>query len=353
MLFHNAIQSIQALDPELKAEAQKYLDSLAKPVGSIGQVEKLAVQIAAIQNTLKPNISTSSLIVCAGDHGIVEEGVTPFPREVTPAMVANFAKGKACVNQFANATDTRVNIYDVGVYSDTSLFDGVVQAKVRRGTANFAKEPALTSSEVHEALEVGINAAYTEIDRGADILAIGEMGIGNSTPAAALVAAFTGADINLCVGAGTGLDAKGIAKKAEVIKRSFERAFITEGKVVSGKDEAIRVLSEVGGLEIIMMAGVVLGAASRRVPIIADGFISAASVLAAHALAPDSTDYVVFSHLSVEPGHNALYAFLKATPLLKLDMRLGEGTGAVLAVPIAKAAANMMSGMATLAETMG
>lgn len=350
--LETCLNGIKALDQQFLKDAQEYLDSLAKPVGSIGRVESLSCQIAAIQESLKPSIETSTLLVSAGDHGVVEEGVTPFPSEVTIGMIQNFARSKACVNQFSLATDTKVSIYDVGVASSTEHIKGVNQVKVRMGTRNFLKEPALTRDEVIGALEAGIIAAQSEIEAGADILAIGEMGIGNSSVAAALTAAFTGIEITRVVGAGTGLDSEGILHKASVIKKSFDRAGIEEGKAIEGFDEGMRVLSELGGLEIIMMAGIILGAATRSVPVIADGFISGSSVLAAHALAPASIDYVIFSHRSVEPGHAAIYSYLNAEPLLSLNMRLGEGTGAVLAVPICKAAANMMSGMATLEETM-
>lgn len=351
-LLAQTLADIKALDPNFKAEAQTYLDTLAKPVGSIGRLEELSVQIAAIQGSLKPSVDTSTLLVCAGDHGIVATGVAPFPQDITTLMVSNFAKSKSCVNQFALATDTKVSVFDVGVKNPTSDIKGVHQVKVRPGTANFLEEAALSPKEVIQTLETGIREAIREIEEGADLLCIGEMGIGNSTTAAALVAAFSGADIRSTVGAGTGLNAEGIALKNKVIAQSFERAGLKEGNPVTGFEESLRVLSELGGLEIIMMSGIILGAASRSIPLIADGFISGASVLSAHALCPASIDYVIFSHQSAEPGHAAMYAYLKANPLLSLDMRLGEGTGAVLCVPFVKAAANMMSGMATLEETM-
>lgn len=324
------------------------LDQLTKPPKSMGRIEELAAQIAAIQGTDRPKIETTSHIVCAGDHGVTAEGVSPFPSEVTVSMVANFANEGACVNQLAKVSGTKVTVIDVGVKSDTSFISGILQEKVRAGTGNMRIEPAMTIEELNDALMVGINVAIKEIEEGADMLSIGEMGIGNSTAAAAVVAAFTATPIAECVGGGTGLDSAGIALKAQVIKDSFARAKIKEG-VAQGSD-AMRVFSEIGGLEIAAMAGVILGGASKSVPVVTDGFIASAAVLLAHAINSASLDYVVFSHKSVEPGHVASYRFLHKNPLFSLDMRLGEGTGAVLAIPMIKAACKMLSDMATFEE---
>ncbi|PKQ20832.1 MAG: nicotinate-nucleotide--dimethylbenzimidazole phosphoribosyltransferase [Actinobacteria bacterium HGW-Actinobacteria-6] len=337
------IARIIPVDGTFEADARERLDSLTKPPGSLGRLEDLAARVAIVQHDVRPSATPSAIVLMAGDHGVVAEGVSPYPQDVTWQMVANFSAGGAAINQLAKHAGAKLVLVDVGVVADTSGFADVVQAKVRPGTENMAVGPAMTREEAAEALLTGARVAAELVAAGVRVIGTGEMGIGNTTAAAALAAAFTGTEPGSVVGRGTGLDDAGVAHKAEVIRRALR---------VNGTDEldALGVLAAVGGLEIAGMAGVMLGAAAAGVCAVSDGFISGAAALAALRLSPDMAGYIFPSHRSVEPGHTVVLEALGLEPVLELDMRLGEGTGAALAIEIIGAACAVMSGMATFAE---
>lgn len=341
--LHELIATVQPVDESFKIEAQERLDSLTKPPGSLGRLEELAARVAVVQRDVRPSAAPSAIVLMAGDHGVIAEGVSSYPQDVTWQMVANFSAGGAAINQLAGHAKSTLVLVDVGVAADTSAFGGVVQAKVRPGTANMATGPAMTREEAAEALLVGVRTAADLHKQGVRLIGTGEMGIGNTTAAAALTSAITGIDPSLVVGRGTGLDDAGVAHKAEVIRRAL---------AVNGVDglDPLGVLAAFGGLEIAGMAGVMLGAASVGCCVVADGFISGAAALVAMRLCPELGGYLFPSHRSVEPGHTVVLEALGLQPVLELDMRLGEGTGAALAIEIISAACAVMSGMATFAE---
>jgi nicotinate-nucleotide--dimethylbenzimidazole phosphoribosyltransferase len=334
--------SVQTTSDAAETTAWARLDELTKPPRSLGRLEEIAARVARIQNTDHPTVARKAILLMAGDHGVVAEGVSSFPQEVTWQMVANISAGGAAISQLAASVGSEVRVYDVGVARDVEL-PGVELRKVAYGTANMALGPAMTREQCARAVLVGVEAAREAAQEGVLLLGTGEMGIGNSTAAAALTAVFTGADPEAVVGRGTGLDDAGVAHKADVIRNAFVANRITEL-------DTLGVLSAVGGLEIAALAGVVIGAAEEGVCVVSDGFISGAATLAAVALCPNARDYVFPSHLSVEPGHRVVLDALGFEPVLELDMRLGEGTGAALAMGIIDASCRMMSGMATFAE---
>ena len=337
------IYSVTPTEPAAEAAAWERLDSLTKPPRSLGRLEAIAAQIARIQGTVLPAVDSKRIILMAGDHGVVAEGVSPYPQDVTWQMVANFSAGGAAINQIARSVGAEVEVYDVGVVRDLADFPGVRHANVAHGTANMALGPAMSREECARAVLVGVEAAREAAEQGVTLIGTGEMGIGNSTAAAALTAAFTGADAAAVVGRGTGLDPDGVAHKAHIVRTALS--------VNATSDlDALGVLAAVGGLEIAALAGVIIGAAEEGVAVVSDGFISGAATLAALALCPVAREYVLPSHLSVEPGHKVLLDFIGLEPVFDLDMRLGEGTGAALAMGIIGAACAMISGMATFAE---
>ena len=328
-----------ALEPRLRAR----LDAKAKPPGSLGRLEDLAVRIGLIQNRLDPRIARTDLYVFAGDHGLTGEGVSAYPSSVTAAMVGLFLSGCSSVSALAKATDVRVRVVDAGVDADLPDHPDLIAAKIRRGTRNAAREPALTPDEVLRAVAKGYEIARAAAADGADVIALGEMGIGNSSSAALILHRLAPAPLDDCIGQGTGHDAEGMARKRAGIARAAQR---------SDAVEPLAVLAEFGGCEIAMMAGAVLGAASMRRVALIDGFISTAAALAAARLVPAALDYCVFAHGSAERGHPIMLQALGARPLLDLDLRLGEGTGAALAAPLLVAAANLLTDVADLADVL-
>jgi nicotinate-nucleotide--dimethylbenzimidazole phosphoribosyltransferase len=305
-------------DGALETKIRARLDSLTKPPGSLGRLEELVVQLGLIQRTDAPRIGRKSMIVFCADHGIVEEGVSPYPAEVTRQMVANFRSGGAAINVLCRRAGIEPVIVDMGV---------------GRPTRNFAREPAMTRAEVEHALDTGFaHAAQSEI------LGAGEMGIGNTTSAAALFSAFAGLDPLETAGRGTGLDDAGISRKVEVIRRALALHRTTD---------PVETLAAFGGFEIAALTGLILGAGSRRHLVMLDGFITGAAAIVARAIAPAALDYVVFSHCSAEKGHKKMLEFLGAGPLLNLDMRLGEGTGAALGIGLVESSLHLYNEMAT------
>lgn len=337
------IASVGRPDPAWAERAWERLDSLTKPPRSLGKLEELAVRLAASQGTDRPVASPSAIVLMAGDHGVVEEGVSAWPSEVTLQMMANFTQGGAAINQLASRSNSRLVLVDVGVASDTSALEGVVQAKVRPGTRNLSREPAMSREEAAEAFCVGVRITRELADEGVKVVGTGEMGIGNSTAAAALVAGFTGVPVKRVAGRGTGVDDARFIHKKRVIDRALKL------HAIDARDP-LKTLAELGGLEIAGMAGVFLGAAAAGISVVSDGFISASAALAAVRLCPSSAEYIFPSHLSSEPGHHVALVALGLEPFLDLDMRLGEGTGSALGICVLDAACCVINGMATFAE---
>lgn len=335
--------NIPALDIKAAEAARARQSQLTKPPGSLGQLEALSIQLAAVTGRLDPDLSRKAIIVMAGDHGIAREGVSAYPAEVTPQMVMNFLNGGAAINVLARQAGARVTVVDVGVAVPFDPLPGLVRRKVACGTASMLRGPAMTRAEAEQAIQVGLDVVRGEIDAGLDLLATGDMGIGNTTPSSAITAAFTGLPVKEVTGRGTGLDDTGLARKVSAIEQALE---------VNRPDpsDALDVLSKVGGLEIAGLAGVIIGAAAGRVPIVIDGFISGAAVLVAAELVPQVKPYIIAAHQSVEIGHRAILSRLGVRPLLDLDLRLGEGTGAALAFHLVEAAVRILNEMATFDE---
>lgn len=319
------------------------IDGKAKPLGALGRVEDLAVRLGLIASDRPPGFDKALLLVFAGDHGLTAEGVSSYPSSVTQAMVATFLAGKASASAFARAVGATLRVVDAGVDADLAAHPDLIAAKVRRGTRNAATEPALTADEVARALKHGARIARDAATEGFETLALGEMGIGNTASAALIMHRLAPAPLAECVGSGAGHDAAGLARKLAVLERAAAR---------SPAVGPAAVLAEFGGLEIAMMAGAVIGAASVRLPVLVDGFIASAAALAAIRLEPAAKDYCIFCHRSAERGHRRMLAALEVQPLLDLDLRLGEGTGALLALPIVRAASRLLSDVASLDDVL-
>jgi nicotinate-nucleotide--dimethylbenzimidazole phosphoribosyltransferase len=335
--------AIAPLDQALAASMRARIDGKAKPPGSLGRIEDLAVQLGMIAYPADPPSGKAVLLVFAADHGLTEQGVSQYPSAVTVAMVKTYLAGRASANAFAAASDVDIRVVDAGVAAELPVHRNLIDAKIRMGTGNAAREPAMSIRQAREALAKGCALAMAEIDAGADIVALGEMGIGNTASSALLVHRLAPAPLDDCIGLGAGQDDPGMARK---------RAAIAKAAARSNVSSPLDVLSEFGGLEIGMMAGAVLGAASHRRPVLIDGFISSAAALLAIRLCPAARDYCVFAHRSAEKGHDIVLAAFGAKPLLDLGLRLGEGTGALLAVPLVRAAARLMTDVADLSDVL-
>ncbi len=333
------LENIEALDQNAMQAAQSHSDRLTKPPGSLGQLEGLAAQLAGIAREFPLQIRKKAIIVMAGDHGVCEEGVSAFPQEVTPQMVLNFLNGGAAVNVLGRHAGAEVICVDIGVKSDIDHPD-LLRRKVRYGTANIARGPAMTREEAVAAIEVGIAVVDELMQRGYQMFATGEMGIGNTTPSAAMLQVLGGVSSEQAVGRGTGVDDAGLQRKRAVINLAI---------AVNAPDanDPLDVLSKLGGLEIAGMTGVILGAAANRCPVVIDGFIATLAALVAYRLAPLTRDYMIASHLSDEKGHGAVLEQLGLKPMITLGMRVGEGTGAAIGMTILDAAVKLMQEMAT------
>ncbi len=338
------IPAIPPLDHDLRAQLRAKLDGKAKPPGSLGRIEDLAVRLGLIQNRLDPTIDRALTLVFAADHGLTEEGVSAYPASVTTAMVQLFLSGRATVNAFAQAANVDVRVVDAGVAAELPDHPGLIAAKIRHGTRNAAREGALTAAEVAEALARGISLAEEAAADGFDAIALGEMGIGNTATSALLMHRLLPAPLHDCIGQGAGHDEAGMARKRAALTRACARSTATA---------PLDALREFGGLEIAMMAGAAMGGAARRRTILVDGFISSTALLVAARLQPPVLDYCLFAHRSAEKGHDLLLRGLGAEPILDLGLRLGEGTGAVLSVPVIRAAARLLTDVADLAEVVG
>ncbi|MGY1489254.1 nicotinate-nucleotide--dimethylbenzimidazole phosphoribosyltransferase [Methylobacillus pratensis] len=332
--------AISPLDQGLKAALQAKIDNKTKPRGALGQLESLALQLGLIQQSLTPILQRPAMLVFAGDHGVVEEGVSPYPKEVTRQMVMNFLAGGAGINVFTRQHGMRIRIVDAGVCHEFSAHPELIRAKVSMGTSNFLKMPAMCPHMCNQALINGYKLAQAEADAGTNVMGFGEMGIGNTTSASAIVAVLCNLPVEQCVGRGTGLDDAGVAHKADVINQAMARHQVDN-------TDPLAVLATFGGFEIAMMVGAMLGAAEQRVALLIDGFIATAALLVASRIAPAILDYCIFAHCSDEAGHKLVLEQLQAKPLLNLGLRLGEGTGAALAYPLVQAAVNFLNEMAS------
>ena len=343
------LRSIRKPDLEARRQAQERQGQLTKPPGSLGRLEELSVQLAGIRRTARPKLRHKAVLTMAGDHGVVAEGVSAYPQEVTAQMVRNFLAGGAAVNVLAAHAGARVVVADLGVAADLSgLSPGAAGSrlalcKVGPGTRNLARGPAMSREEARRSLEAGITVLAEEAERGLDIVGIGEMGIGNTTSAAAITAVTTGAPVREVTGRGTGLGEQALQRKVQVIEAAL---------AVNHPDprDALGVLAALGGFEIGGMAGAMLAAAARSIPVVVDGFICGAAALIACGLEARVREYLIASHQSVEPGHQAILRHLGLRPIFNLDLRLGEGTGAALGIVLVEAAARILDEMTTFGE---
>lgn len=343
MKLEEIIKDIKPLDEAAMQTARARQDTLTKPRGSLGRLEELSIQLAGMKADPFPSVEHKAVIVMAADHGVALEGVSAYPAEVTRQMVLNFLRGGAAINVLAHQARARVTVVDIGVAADFEPLPGLVRRKISCGTRNLAQGPAMTREEARQALQTGADVLYEEAAQGLDIVATGDMGIGNTTPSSAIVAAMTGLPVAKVVGRGTGIDDQGLERKIHVIEQALHLN-------QPDANDAMDVLHKVGGLEIAGLAGVMLAAASRRIPIVVDGFISTAAAMIAVGLAPGVREYLIGAHQSVEIGHQAMLKNLGLVPLLDLRLRLGEGTGAALAFHILEASTRILREMATFEE---
>lgn len=344
MLYSELIQSIHPLDRSLEKEARYKIDRKTKPIGSLGLLEELAVQFSLVQNTLKPAISGKALFVFAGDHGVTAEGVSAYPAEVTPQMVLNFLRGGAAINVFCRQDGIDLTVADIGVNYDFENIPGLIHKKVRKGTRNFLREDALQKEEAIASLEAGAATLMESFkQKPFSVCGLGEMGIGNTASASAIISAATGLTAGETTGHGTGLDEAGLKKKVEIINSA-----LAARKAISS--DGLDILTKLGGLEIGAIAGAVLAAASIKVPVILDGLISTAGGLIAYLIKPEVKDYLIAGHRSVEIGQKAALEKMGLRPLLDLGLRLGEGTGAALSMRFADSACRMICEMASFDE---
>ncbi len=336
------VQSIAPLDTAAEQQALMRQRELTKPPGSLGRLEALAVQLAGISGNAQLTTTRKAVVVMAADHGVTVEGVSAYPAEVTAQMVLNFIHGGAAINALARQAGARVVIVDVGVATPIE-HPKLIQRKVAAGTANMAIGPAMSIEQALSAIQVGVDVVQGLVDDGLDLIAIGEMGIGNTTAASALTAIMTASTVAEVTGHGTGISDEQLQHKIDVIERAIA---VNQPQ----RDDPIGALAKVGGLEIAGLVGVILAAAAQHIPVVLDGFIAGSAALVAVAISPMVRGYLIAGHASVELGHRVGMASLDLDPLLKLDMRLGEGTGAVLAMHIIEAAARSHNEMATFAE---
>lgn len=337
--LEEVIGRIVPADEQAILRAEDRLNSLTKPPGSLGRLEALAVRLAGISGVEQPSYGKRTVVVMAADHGVCSEGVSAFPQEVTVQMAHNFLSGGAAVNVLVRQGGAEVKLVDIGIGGDLSHPE-LIDRKVRRGTCNMAQGPAMSREEALRAILAGVSVAEEAVKSGTEILITGEMGIGNTTASAAVLCALEGIPAETAVGRGTGIDDERLRHKIAVVERALQIN-------APDTDDAIDVLAKVGGLEIAGLAGLILGAAAARVPVVLDGFISGAAALAAKALAPESIHYMIASHVSGEQGHKLMLERLGLEALLDLGLRLGEGTGGALCLHLIEAVCRIMREMAT------
>lgn len=343
-LLEKTIENIRKPNTEFYEAAKERLRNQARPAGSLGLLEEVSARLAGIFNTLDVKLKNKVIVTCAGDHGICEEGVSLFPSEVTPQMVHNFVNGGASINVLARHAGARVMVADIGVKGDFHPELPIFHRKVRKGTSNFAKGPAMSREEARKSIEAGIEIVRELLtDEPLHLLGTGDMGIGNTTPSSAIIAVYSGLPVSRITGRGTGVDDEGLRKKIAAIEK---------GLTLNRPDpkDPLDVLAKVGGFEIGGLAGLIIGAASYGIPAVCDGLISTAGALIACELAPTARNYLFASHTSVEAGHKYMLEHLKLEPLLNLGMRLGEGTGAALAMELIDAATRILIEIRTFEE---
>jgi nicotinate-nucleotide--dimethylbenzimidazole phosphoribosyltransferase len=337
------IQGIKPVSFGLQPDARKRLDNLTKPPGSLGVLEDIAAKYCMITDTIKPTLDRKRIYTFAGDHGVTEEGVSCFPKEVTPQMVLNMLNGGAAINVLTRQVGSQVLVVDVGVDYDFDNAPGLIKRKVKRGTDNMAKGPAMSEEEAVEAIMVGVELALEAKKDGISLLGTGEMGIGNTTSSSALFAALLPCSVEDITGRGTGICDDTLRNKMQVIKKVLE---VNKNRL----NNPISALAAVGGLEIAAICGLCLGAAYSRIPVVVDGFISSAGAFVATKISDKVSDYLFFSHRSKERGHSTFIDKFGVRPILDLDLRLGEGTGAALAMNVIEAAIRIYNEMATFGE---
>jgi nicotinate-nucleotide--dimethylbenzimidazole phosphoribosyltransferase len=342
-LLQKTIHKIERLDEEMMAKARARMDSLIKPPNSLGKLEDIAVQLVGITRNFNPGIDQKAVIVMAADHGVYEEGISSNPQEVTLAQTLLFPKGLTGVCALSRVSRANVVAIDIGVKGKIPDDAGVIKRKIKNGTDNMTKGPAMTREEAIKSLEVGIEIVNQETKKGINLLGTGEMGIGNTTASTAVLSVLGNCDPLEITGCGAGVGKGGIEHKAEVIRKAIETN-------KPNPADAIDVLARVGGLEIGGMAGVMLGAAANRIPVVVDGYISTVAAIIAASIEPKTKEYFIASHASAEPGGRMASELLGIEPMLRMDMCLGEGSGAALAFPIVEAAASVIKHMATFAE---
>ncbi|WP_332630525.1 nicotinate-nucleotide--dimethylbenzimidazole phosphoribosyltransferase [Halalkalibacter flavus] len=333
---------IPELNKDMGKRVYEYINTLTKPVGSLGRLEELVIQLAEMKNEVFPSVTKPGVLVFAADHGITAEGVSAFPQAVTEQMVRNFLSGGAAINVFSRQIDAMLEIIDIGVTTDIK-HNSLVNKKIRYGTANFSQEDAMSREEAEAAIEVGYSQALEMVKRGVQCLILGEMGIGNTTASSAVLAVLSNKDVNSLVGNGTGISSEQYIHKVQVIKQALQQRD-------PNPDDPIDVLAKVGGLEIAGMTGAMLAAAENRIPVLVDGFICTTAALIAKAISKQVVDYMIISHQSIEPGHEVAITLLGKKPILNLGLRLGEGTGAAIAFPIVQSATLMLKEMATFSS---
>ena len=339
MSMNETLFNVPALDRTLTAALQRKIDRKTKPLGALGQIETMAMQIGLIQRTLTPQFKQPHFVVFAGDHGATRLGISSASQEVTWQMVENFLAGGAGINVFVRQNGLGITIVDAGVAHDFGLRPGLVDAKIAAGTRNYVDEPAMTAAQCALAMQRGAHIVASLAAAGSNVIGFGEMGIGNSSSASLITHCLTCAPLDECIGRGAGLGEAGLQRKRRLLAQALARA---------GQPRApLTVLAEFGGFEIAMMAGAMLGAAQAGVLLLIDGFIAGSAALVASRLAPHFAEYCIFCHHSVEPGHRIQLAAMNADPLIDLRLRLGEGTGAALAYPLVLAAVNFLNEMAS------
>ncbi|WHZ21370.1 MAG: Nicotinate-nucleotide--dimethylbenzimidazole phosphoribosyltransferase [Nitrospira sp.] len=343
MALEEVLTRIRPLDADVSIKVRARLDRLTKPQGSLGRLEELAARYAAITGEVKPSIPRGAVFTFAADHGVAIEGVSAYPREVTPQMVLNFLRGGAAINVLARHVGVEVRVVDIGVAYEFGVVPGLIRKKIMAATKNLSVEPAMGREQAREALQVGVDLATEASREGIGLIGTGDMGIGNTTPSAAITAVMTGRTAAEVTGRGTGIDEAVHTHKVRVIQQALDRHR-------PNRADALDVLAKVGGLEIGGLAGLMLGAAAARVPVVLDGFIAGAAALIAVGLQPRCRDYLIASHRSVERGHQAILDHLGLKPLFDLDLRLGEGTGACLGMGLMQASIKILTEMATFDE---
>ncbi|KAB2954191.1 nicotinate-nucleotide--dimethylbenzimidazole phosphoribosyltransferase [Heliorestis acidaminivorans] len=344
MSLTEIIGKIKPIDQEILDATQEHLNSLTKPLGSLGVLEDIGKQVAAIYGVFKPELTKKKVVIMAGDHGVAEEDVSCFPQEVTYQMVRNFINGGAGINVLARHAGAEIVCVDIGVKVDMHDLPDLVNKKVAYGTQNMTKGPAMTRSEAEQAIMVGVEIVKDLVEKeGITLVAPGDMGIANTTSSSAIIAALSGLSVDKVVGRGSGIDNERLKIKIKAIEKA-----LTVNK--PDKQDGLDILAKVGGLEIAGMTGVILGAAAYRIPVIIDGFNSTAAALIAATIAPLSRQYMIGSHLSAEPGHKYMLAYLELQPMLTMNLRLGEATGSALVMSMVDAAIKILREMATFEE---